>query len=213
MGTGCIIQDEEVLFFDEDVVFLGVWPSVWGHCLTDNLRRLWIISNDDFMKRYGNLRFLYVPFQNIEPGESFRELLQMIAVSEIRLEAVSHTSHFRKVILPDESFRREPDGTRMFTAEYRKLIDSIREYGEKNIAPADIKKIYYTYRKHPAMRVIGESKIEKFFSDLGYTVVSPENYSFRDQLSMLLGCEAFACTVGSASHNSIFLESVKLKPA
>ena len=205
MGTGCNIRDEEVSFLDEDVVFLGVWPSVWGHCLTDNLRRLWILRNDDFMKRYGNLRFLYVPFQNIEPGESFRELLQMIGVSEIKLEAVSHTSRFRKVILPDECFRRESDGTRVFTSEYRKLIDGIREYGEKNIAPADIKKKYFTYRKHPAMRVIGESKIEKFFSDLGYTVVSPENYSFSDQLSMLLGCESFACTVGSASHNSIFL--------
>ena len=84
-------------YLDEDVVFLGVWPGVWGHCLTDNLRRLWVLRDDDFMKRYGNLRFLYVPFQNIEPGESFRELLQMIGVSEIKLEAVSHTSRFRKV--------------------------------------------------------------------------------------------------------------------
>ena len=205
MGTGCNIRDEEVEFFDEDVVFLGVWPGVWGHCLTDNLRRLWILRDDDFMKRYGSLRFLYVPFQNIELGASFLELLQMIGISEIKLEAVRHASRFRKVILPDECFRREPDGTRLFTVEYRELIDSIREYGEKNIAPAGIKKIYFSYSKHPAKRVIGESKVEKFLSDLGYTIIFPENYSFKEQLSLLLGCEEFACTVGSASHNSIFL--------
>ena len=93
----------------------------------------------------------------------------------------------------------------MFTSEYRALIDCVRDHAVRNIAPAGIRKVYITYRKHPAMRTIGERKLEKFFSALGYTVISPEKYSLREQLSILLGCEEFACTVGSASHNSIFL--------
>jgi len=205
MGTGRDIRDEEIEIFDEEVVFLGVWPGVWGHCLTDNIRRLWVLNNKDFMKEHGNKRFLYVPFQNIEPGDSFRELLEILGASDIRLEAVRHASRFKKVILPDECFWSEPDGTRVFTSEYRELIDSIREFGMQNYTPGNIKKLYFTYSRHPAMRTIGERKLERFFSSMGYTIVSPEKYSFKEQLGMLLGCEEFACTVGSASHNSIFL--------
>lgn len=205
MGSGPELQKAETEAIDEDIVFLGVWPSVWGHCLTDNIRRLWVLRNKEFMKLYGDKRFLYVPFQDIEPGENFLELLQMLGVSRIRLEAIRRPSRFRKVILPDECFWREPNATRMFTYEYKELIDSIRDFGEKYITPAESRKVYFTYSKHPAMRVIGERKIEKVFSDIGYTVVAPEQYSFKEQLGMLLGCEDFACTIGSVSHNSIFL--------
>ena len=205
MGAGRDIRDEQVEEYDEDIVFLGVWPDVWGHCLTDNIRRLWVVHNEAFMKEYGHLRFLYVPFQNKEPSDNFRELLQMVGISDIKLESINTVSRFRKVILPDECFWREQDGTRMFTSEFRELIDRVRDYAVRNITPAEIKKTYFTYRKHPAMRVIGERKLEKFFSALGYTIISPEKHSLREQMSILLGCEEFACTVGSASHNSIFL--------
>ena len=205
LGKGRDLRDEDIENFDEEVVFLGVWPNIWGHCLTDNIRRLWVLQNKAFMENHGNKRFLYVPFQNVEPGESFRELLQILGTSKIRLEPVKRVMRFKNVILPDECFWLESNEKRKFTSEYRELIDSIRKYAEEKIIPGDIKKLYFTYSKHPAMRTIGERKLERFFSDLGYTVISPEKYSFKAQLGMLLGCEEFACTVGSVSHNSIFL--------
>lgn len=206
-GTGGSydLAEENAVYCDEDAVFLGVWPEIWGHCLTDNIRRLWVLNDEEFMSMFGKIRFLYVPFQNREPGGNFRDLLDIIGVRHIRLEAVSEATRFRTIILPDECFWSEPDGTRMFTSEYAQMIGIIRRYAEENLVPAGDKKLYFTYKSYTDFRCIGEGRLEKFFSLLGYRVVAPEKYSFAEQLSMLLGCEEFASTVGSLSHNSIFL--------
>ncbi len=205
MGSGYGYSREEVEECGEEVVFLGLWPEVWGHCLTDNLRRLWVLENEEFMNRYGGLRFVYLPMYGMSPGKNFRALLDMAGVGKIRLEPVERITRFRSVILPDECFWREEDGSRRFTEEYRAMIDRIRDHGEACFTKTGDRKLYFTYRKHPALRTIGERRLERFFAGQGYRIVSPEEYSFSEQLNMLLNCEAFASTVGSGSHNSIFL--------
>ena len=75
MGHGYGYSPEETSDCDEDVVLLGIWPGVWGHCLTDNISRLWLLRDEDFMKRYGKMRFLYIPMDNNPLGRNFREIL------------------------------------------------------------------------------------------------------------------------------------------
>lgn len=190
---------------DEDIVFLGLWADVWGHCLTDNIRRLWVLRDETFMNRYGSLRFLYIPMYGRSPGKNFRELLDILGAGAVRIEPINRITRFRNVILPDECFFEGKDGIRLFTREYQTLIDCIRDYGEAHFKKTADRKLYFTYRHFPAMRGIGERKLERFFMNLGYRVVSPENYSFAEQLNMLLNCEAFASTIGSVSHNCIFM--------
>lgn len=202
---GYDVSREEVDAFDEDVVFLGLWPRVWGHCLTDNIRRLWVLQDDDFMERYGGLRFVYVAMDGMMPGQNFLDLLEILGAGKIRLEAIDRISRFRNVILPEECFFREDDGTRMFTAEYVAMIDRIRAYGEAHFTKTGDRKLYFTYRNFEAQRSIGETKLERFFAALGYRIVSPEQYTFPEQLNMLLNCDAFASTIGSCAHNCIFL--------
>lgn len=200
------VTEEEIGECDEDIVFLGVWASfVWGHCLTDNIRRLWVLDNEEFMEKYGHLRFIYVPSFNVDPDGNFNQLLEILGVDVIHLESISEVTRFRNIILPDECFWREDDGARFFTGEYVALVDKIRSYGKEYFKEITDKKIYFSYRKFPAYRTIGEKRIERFFSEIGFKIIYPEEYTFKEQLNILLNCEEFASTVGSAAHNIIFL--------
>ena len=199
------ISGETATELDEDIVFLGAWPQIWGHCLTDNIRRLWVLNNEEFMSRYGHLRFVYVPLFNMNLDGNFRELLDIIGAGKISLEPVTSITRFRNIILPDECFWMEDDGTRFFSREYVDIIDQIRKYGEEHFTESKDKKVYFTYRRFPSYRTIGEKYLERFFSRLGYKIVSPEKYSFTEQLNILLNCEEYASTVGSISHNGVFL--------
>ncbi len=204
LGHAYDFSTEDIVECREDVVFLGLWPAVWGHCLTDNIRRLWVLDDPDFMEKYGNLTFVFIPLY-LEPDSNFRELLHVIGADQVKLKAVNNICRFRNIILPDECFWREEDGTRVFTGEYMSLIDKVRDYGMAHFSETGDKKLYFTYRKFPAYRTIGERKLERFFSKMGYRIISPEEYTFSEQLNMLAGCEEFASTVGSAAHNIIFL--------
>ena len=200
------ISGKKISESDEDIIFLGVWANfVWGHCLTDNIKRLWVLKNENFMKKYGHLRFVFVPSHNVNIQTNFHQLLKILGIDNIRLEPINEITKFRKIILPDECFWKEEDGTRFFTKEYINLIDQIRNYGKDHFEPTTDKKIYFTYRNFPAYRTIGEQKIEKFFSEIGFKIISPEEYTFVEQLNILLNCEEFASTIGSLAHNSIFL--------
>ena len=206
-------DETEVKYKDETIVFLGLWPDVWGHCLTDNLRRLWVLNDTDFMAKYGYLKFVYIIFNHKNLSDNFRSLLEILGIDSVNLEGMDELVRYRNVVIPDECFFRvdddkehiKEDGTRIYTKEYKALIDSIKKYGEENFHKEDYEKIYFTRRKFSLYRDIGERKIELFFKKLGYKIVSPEEYSFVEQLNMLLNCKEFASTVGSASHNSLFL--------
>ena len=205
MGRGYGVSPGEIDEYEEDVVFLGAWAGIWGHCLTDNIRRLWVLNDGEFMDRYGHLRFVYVPMFEGPVNRSFRELLDILGAGKVRIEAIDRIKRFRRVILPDECFWREDSGSRQFTGEYVEMIDRIRDHGEKNLLLLDDRKLYFTYRRYTSCRCMGEKAIEEFFADMGYRIVSPEEYSFSEQLNMLLNCSEYASTIGSLSHNCIFL--------
>ena len=65
--------------------------------------------------------------------------------------------------------------------------------------------MYFTYSRFSSDKQVGENKLEDFFTGLGYKIIAPERYSFEEQLNILANCEFFASTIGSCSHNIIFL--------
>ena len=198
----------------EPVVFLGIWPNIWGHCLTDNIRRLWVLENKEFMENYGGLKFVYIPYgdENLIPG--FKSLLKIIGIDRINLEPVNTITKFKEVILPDECFRRRNDGprnyvdefgTRLYTAEYKELIEKIRAYGETRFVENGITKIYLSCKNRRLYNELGERKLELYFKNLGYEIIVPEEHSFEEQLNIFLNCSDLASSVGSAAHNIMFL--------
>ena len=131
--------------------------------------------------------------------KNFRRLLEVLDVDVDKLQPVTQPTQFENVILPDESFFSANKGI-FFTGEYRDTIDRIRDFALKNQTPS-AKKVYYFYGRWQ----IGEERLAEYFRSKGYEIISPENLTFDEQLNLLINAESFASTLGSCSHNSIFL--------
>ncbi len=215
-GLGCSYDFDEanVIERDDVIVFLGLWPQIWGHVITDNIRRLWVLYNETFMEKYRKCKFVYIPYMNQKLGNNNSDFLEILGVDLDRLESSDEGTRFKKVVLPDECFWRRSDGprgflkdygTRLYTKEYIELIDKVRNYGENHFKKDDFEKIYCTHRKYSSYREMGERKLEGYFKSLGYRIVAPEELSFENQLNMFLNCKSFVSTAGSVSHNILFL--------
>ena len=204
VGTGgaYIPPPESIQHSSETVIYFGISYRIWGHCLTDNIRRLWFLKSDFFRKEFKNCPIVYIAWRNRDIGcqKNFRRLLEILEVDVDRFQVINQPTQFERIILPDESFFID-DGARKFTNEYRNMIEQVRMFALKNCSPTACKKIYYLYNREQ----LGEERLAEYFKSKGYEIVRPETLTFDEQLNLLINCESFASTVGSCSHNSIFL--------
>lgn len=186
----------------ETVIYLGLWFNVWGHAITDNIRRLWFLKSDAFKKEFKNCPLVYLPWEGrpLESQQNFRRLLEILEVKVNELQPITQPTQFDKIILPDESIFY--DGKYKFTAEYRETIEHVRAFALKNLLLDLHKNIYYFHGKKLQ---IGEERLAEYFKSKGYEIISPEKLTFDEQLSLLINCKSFATTIGSCAHNSIFL--------
>ena len=189
----------------ETVIYLGISYPLWGHCITDNIRRIWFLKSEYF-KEFKDCPLVYISWsdKNIDKQKNFKRLLEILEVDVDRLQEIKQPTQFDKIILPDESFFRDTD--RKFTNEYREAVDCVRNFALKNRTPVNSKKIYYLYGSY-RLNHFGENRLAEYFHSKGYEIISPEKLTLDEQLNLLINCESFASTVGSCSHNSIFLRN------
>ena len=135
--------------------------------------------------------------------KGFRRLLEILEVDVDRLQLIEQPTRFDKIILPDESYGLSLSSNypSFFTNDYRETIDRIRDFAMKNRTPTSSKKLYYFYGRYQ----FGEERFAEYFKSKGYEIIQPENLTLDEQLNWLINCESFASTLGSCSHNSIFL--------
>ena len=205
---------------NETVIYIGMFYHVWGHVITDNLRRLWFLKSEDFKNQFKDYPLVYVLWGgerfSIENQNNFRRLLEILEVDVDNLRLIDQPTKFKEIILPDESFYCDTEAirnsneynlaytdnwTRRFTNEYRETIERIRDFALKNRTPTSIKKVYYFYGR----RQFGEERLAEYFKSKGYEIINPANLTLDEQLNFMINCESFASTVGSSSHNLIFL--------
>lgn len=201
-GTGEIYTlspAESICHSSETVIYLGLFFPVWGHVLTDNIRRLWFLNSDIFNSEFKNCSLVYIPWtaSPIEEQQNFKRLLEILGLDVERLQPINQPTQFDKIILPQESFFPN----KSFTNEYLESIDRIRDFAIKNRTPTSSKKIYYFYGR----KQFGEERLAEYLKSKGYDVVRPEKLTLDEQLNLMINCESFASTLGSISHNSVFL--------
>ena len=132
----------------------------------------------------------------LDHQKNFKRLLEVAGVDTGRCQPVYHPVQFENIIIPDGSYTG--DG---FTAEYRETIDRVRNFALKNQTPTSSKKIYYFYGRAQ----FGEERLAEYYKSKGYEIISPERLTLDEQLNWLINAESFASTLGSCTHNSIFL--------
>ena len=57
---GAYTPSEEIQRSPATVIYLGMFFDVWGHVLTDNLRRLWFLKSEIFNRYFKNCMLVYL---------------------------------------------------------------------------------------------------------------------------------------------------------
>lgn len=222
VGGGAYTPQDSVKYIPHSAIYMGMIANVWGHCLTDNLKRIWFLKSDVYRRYFKNCPILYTPMWD-GVIENFAKLLKILEINPNQLQPVTAPVKYKNVILPDESFflaessvtfGKEKffieggeenfngnDGS-FFSQDYVEVIDRIRNYVFKNCSSIPKKKWYFFHGKNQ----VGEERIAKYFESKGYSIVRPETLPLEAQLNIFANCENFASLIGSVSHNIIFLK-------
>lgn len=197
IGRSYPAAPESIKHSDETVVYFGFYYPIWGHVITDDIRRIWFLESEIFKSEFKDCPVVYIPwFQSYETADkNFKRLLEIFGIDSDKFRPINQPTQFKKIILPDESFRGG------FTKEYRELIDRARNFALKNRTPTSSKKIYYFYGRTQ----FGEERLAEYLKSKGYATILPEKLTLEEQLNLLINTESFASTLGSCSHNSVFL--------
>lgn len=203
---GGYYESPEVEVVDEEVVYLGMFYSCWGHAITDNLKHLWFLGDESVDERLKRLKFVYTT-THIGPvmPENFLRLLRLLGFGPDRIVRIDRPTRFRRVHVPEPCFGPVKTGSPYrYTKEYGRLVSSIIAAVGAEDGPAD-RSVYFSRMGWKLDRAEGEARIEKAFRDLGYEIVRPERLTFEEMVRLLSRVRNFASTDGSCAHNALFL--------
>lgn len=182
--------------------------NTWGHVLTDCLRKLWFLSSPEGKKflaeGYKPVYIAYLPDGNIPVCA--KEIFSLAGFNSDEWEHITVPTRFSCVVVPDSSFIYE-NGSRTFMREYSDIIKKIRASVEADAARdflLSYEKIYLTRTAIKSHKEFGEKRVEKAFKKAGYTVISPEKYSVKQQIYFMARAREVVATEGSIAHNAVF---------
>lgn len=195
-------------FCDEDVLFMGPFVAHWGHYICDEISRLWY-----FVENPGNYKIVYCSWlfgQDISSWKiygNYLEILQLLGIKESQLLNITKPMRFRTIIIPEISFVSRQYYSVEYKRMIRKIINNAKECGKTYP-----KRVYFTRQnfEEAKNKEYGEEEFERFFSQNGFKLVSPEKLSVREQIGYFQNSETVAMVAGTISHNLIFArESIK----
>lgn len=187
-------------------VYIGILTYGWGHFITDCMRLVWFLRSNEYRENFSDCPLVYIPANEFELEDSWKRLLEILGVNISLMTPVTELTRYDEIILPDECFFMS-NGTFYFTAEYAEITGAVRDFALNHSKPLHAEKIYYSCAKYPrgAGARYSEERLEEYFASKGYEIIAPEKLSLDDQLNALVHCKSFASTIGSSSHNSVFL--------
>lgn len=188
---------------DHDAIFIGSMMSVYGHCITDNLKKLWFLRTDDaqeILKSGGKIVYVSAWDQEELPSYALR-ILELGGVDTLRLERISVPTRFKRVYVPENSMRLK-NGIRQWSPLFRSEIETIKSNSEYSGELYD--KVYFTRTALSDSDDYGEERIQSLFAASGYRIISPEKLSVDAQVMLMANCSHVVCTDGSVAHNAIF---------
>lgn len=203
-------NNKDVQIEHSDVLYIGYLHNVWGHAITDNLKKIWFLFTDEWEKIYKNkVKIVYITIENKPLPGYIKDIFSLLGLDFNEFIWINKPCKFDRIIIPDNSLISTSEG-RIYTKEFKNLIALIKKnvinyyVGKEKKTTFD--KIYLTRTslKDNGVRDFGESSIEKIFKDKGYEIISPEKYGIYAQIYMIMNCRVLAVTEGSISHNAIF---------
>lgn len=173
----------------------------YGHFITEGLSTFWIFEEHDPAEFD---HFVFHPFAFAATTSAhMRYCLEEFGIPEDKIVVVgSDFVRFDELLVPERLFRIGDAADPTLHRVYERLTGG----PGRTVAG---KRIYLSRRKFCSPggeRVVAnELLIEKLFQNYGFTVVFPEQLSFREQLELFSSAECIAGVGGSSMHNSVFM--------
>lgn len=212
----------DILDDDSEVVYLGMFYSCWGHCLTDCLQHLWFLNSQNVSAGIKKLKFVYCRTDwGGEMGANFKKMVELLGFDWNQVVKVEKPTRFRRVHVPDSCYcRLGASRDDRYTPEFSVMIETIINRGLNGITPSAPSRNVYFSRSgiHDYRDVTNNEKvIEDVFKGLGYEIFRPETLDLVQMLKLLAVTKSFAASDGSCAHNSVFLpkcsESIVVRKA
>lgn len=193
-------EESSIAEKSETVLYLGMLLSIYGHAITDDLKKIW--SFKDKSLKYDRIVYI-ADWQKGKIPLHVKRIFTLIGLDIEKCEHITQITRYKKIIIPENSFVHH-NGEKYYYEIINDTYDTIkrnincnRSFGEK---------IYFsrTKIKQQWQREIGEKSIERVFDSIGYNVVHPETLTIDEQISAMMHCTSFASTEGSIAHNTVF---------
>lgn len=95
---------DNYLKINESVIYIGMLNKIWGHFITDDIRRMWFLLTDEYREHYSDCKIVYVPFADFNFGVNFKSFLEILGIDSDSFVPITEICSFRKIIIPDECF-------------------------------------------------------------------------------------------------------------
>lgn len=202
IGGSYSFEEEEIKKSDKTVIYMGMFLPVWGHCLTDCIKKIWFLYTQEGMALLNQgAELIYVNIYETLP-KPFQDFLEL-CIPNYKIVSVREITQYKKIYIPDDSLFRDAQGILYYTKQHSDMLKQVLQ----NFISCKIQtyeKIYFSRSAIHVGKDYGEKRIEDVFKYLGYIIIYPEKLSFQEQVTLLQHCTHFASTEGSVSHNSMF---------
>ncbi len=181
-------------------VIYGPSYQTYGHWLADFLPRLWVLATTGHA--LGDLAYVVPP----DLPAFARNLLLAIGIDPARIIAHDywHEHLTADLLLVPTGLRFGNRLSPRFGEATRFWIDTLRAHTELPPSPAG-QRLFLSRCKIPRERMmLNRDAVEAIAAERGFTPVSPETLSIREQIALFAGATMLAGEYGSALHGAVF---------
>lgn len=201
---GGVYAYEEEDCINEPAIYIGLFFKHWGHFLIDLVGRAWYFVNRDV----SNYKIAYLGEEEI--SGNFLEFFELLGLRKEQLVRITKPTRFSEVIVPEYS----ASSCKWYTNEYLSIFTAIAE----RVKSEDIEfpvpeKVYFSRLAFGKARSseVGEEYIARWLDVNGYTAVSPEKLSLRQQVQIWNKARSIACLDGTIPLNLNFSTNTQLQ--
>ncbi len=197
--TSYAVDRENIVQLDEDVIFGGALRGHFGHFMLEGFCRLWYVIQHPELKQ----KILFLPYRG-RHRPWFDEFFRLMGLEKERIIYVDDKPiQCRSITIPEQSCYAPS----MFMKEFLTPYQAIKEH----VTPSEYKKIYFTRTSYDAPQkslnqahCFNEKYFEDFFESRGFKIVAPEKLSIEEQISLVMGADEIASTMGTLTHWALF---------
>ena len=188
-----VVDNDEVVYRDEDVIFGGFIFSRFSHQLVESTSRLWYVTD----RKNDDRKIVFFSLNSGSLARSgFTQFLTLLGIDPSRAEVVARPTRFAKITVPDQAFVSQSGAD-------TKFLDVFRAMSRRAQGPT-YEKVYLAASGSGRHDCTNEDFLEDFHRSRGFEVVHPEELSFEEQISVAANAKELATSLGTMSHLFLF---------